>query len=145
MPGFVTDIGPRRGKRASWIRAFGDQTFIKLDESLVSDEQFNRSTILASKQYFGNSFNSTLILGFKDVNLVFNSAQSFCQRTLNRPLTTWLYAEVTVNAEALPDRNKWISGTLWSLGILCTVFFGGINSSLRDKNVMSRVFRIVYK
>jgi len=50
----VKEIGSKRGRRATWIGAYGDQTFMKLDESLVTDEQFEQSTILASNDYFGN-------------------------------------------------------------------------------------------
>lgn len=53
VPGFVTHIGPKCGKRASWIGASGDQTFFKLEESLVSEEEFHHSTVLATDHYFG--------------------------------------------------------------------------------------------
>ncbi|XP_046440285.1 E3 ubiquitin-protein ligase MYCBP2-like isoform X2 [Daphnia pulex] len=52
VPGFVTHIGPKCGKRASWIGASGDQTFFKLEESLVSEEEFHHSTVLATDHYF---------------------------------------------------------------------------------------------
>jgi len=49
----VTKVGPKQGKRASWIGASGDQTFFKLDESLINDKQFQNSTVIASNSYFG--------------------------------------------------------------------------------------------
>ncbi|KAK4016037.1 hypothetical protein OUZ56_031000 [Daphnia magna] len=52
VPGFVTRIGPKCGKRASWIGASGDQTFFKLEESLISETEFHHSTVLASDHYF---------------------------------------------------------------------------------------------
>lgn len=60
IPGFVTRIGPKRGKRASWIGASGDQTFFKLEESLVSEEEFRHSTVLASDHYFGKAMSSVV-------------------------------------------------------------------------------------
>ena len=53
VPGFVTKVGPKQGKRASWIGASGDQTFFKLDESLINEKQFQNSTVIASNSYFG--------------------------------------------------------------------------------------------
>ena len=53
MPGFVNDIGSKHGRRASWIGASGDQTFIKLDESLVNEEQLYKSTVLSTSRHFG--------------------------------------------------------------------------------------------
>ena len=54
-------IGPKCGKRASWIGASGDQTFFKLEESLVSEEEFHHSTVLASDHYFGTLSNVLFI------------------------------------------------------------------------------------
>ncbi len=53
----MTHIGPKCGKRASWIGASGDQTFFKLEESLVSEEEFHHLTVLASDHYFGTLSN----------------------------------------------------------------------------------------
>ena len=53
VPAFVTRVGPKQGKRASWIGASGDQTFIKLDESLINEKQFQHSKLIASNNYFG--------------------------------------------------------------------------------------------
>ena len=53
VPGLVSDIGPEHGKRATWISASGDETFIKLDENLVNEEQLYRSTVLSSERHFG--------------------------------------------------------------------------------------------
>ena len=55
VPGLVKNIGPKEGKRATWIGASGDQTFLKLDESLVNEDQFKRSTVISSDNCFGTS------------------------------------------------------------------------------------------
>lgn len=54
------------GKRACWIGASGDQTFVKLSASLISDEQFASSSILASDKYF-----RMLFIPFLRVNVSF--------------------------------------------------------------------------
>lgn len=48
-PGQVTNIGPNYGKRASWISASGDQTFIKIDESLVTGSMLSKLNVVADK------------------------------------------------------------------------------------------------
>ncbi|XP_062536745.1 E3 ubiquitin-protein ligase highwire-like [Armigeres subalbatus] len=48
-PGAVTGIGPSTGKKASWIGASGDQTFIKIDESLVNASMLSKFNVVADK------------------------------------------------------------------------------------------------
>ncbi|XP_055587703.1 E3 ubiquitin-protein ligase highwire isoform X4 [Uranotaenia lowii] len=48
-PGSVTGIGPSTGKKASWIGASGDQTFIKVDESLVNASMLSKFSVVADK------------------------------------------------------------------------------------------------
>ncbi|KAI5729573.1 hypothetical protein M8J76_004011 [Diaphorina citri] len=50
VPGLVTGIGPQYGRRAIWIAASADQTFIKMDESLISASSLLSSTLMANKQ-----------------------------------------------------------------------------------------------
>uniref|UniRef100_A0A8D8RF51 RCR-type E3 ubiquitin transferase n=1 Tax=Cacopsylla melanoneura TaxID=428564 RepID=A0A8D8RF51_9HEMI len=50
VPGLVAGVGPLYGKRAIWIAASGDQTFIKVDESLISTSSLLSSTLMANKQ-----------------------------------------------------------------------------------------------
>lgn len=45
----VAGIGPNYGKKASWIGASGDQTFIKTDESLVNAAMLSRFHVAADK------------------------------------------------------------------------------------------------
>ncbi|XP_058840925.1 E3 ubiquitin-protein ligase highwire [Topomyia yanbarensis] len=47
--GAVTGIGPSTGKKASWIGASGDQTFIKIDESLVNASMLSKFSVVADK------------------------------------------------------------------------------------------------
>ncbi|GAB0089308.1 E3 ubiquitin-protein ligase highwire [Sergentomyia squamirostris] len=49
IPGSVMGIGPSYGKRATWISASGDQTFIKIDESLVTGSMLSKLNIVADK------------------------------------------------------------------------------------------------
>ncbi|XP_058468268.1 E3 ubiquitin-protein ligase highwire isoform X2 [Malaya genurostris] len=48
-PGAVSGIGPSTGKKASWIGASGDQTFIKIDESLVNASMLSKFGVVADK------------------------------------------------------------------------------------------------
>ncbi|XP_055618511.1 E3 ubiquitin-protein ligase highwire isoform X2 [Toxorhynchites rutilus septentrionalis] len=48
-PGAVNGIGPSTGKKASWIGASGDQTFIKIDESLVNASMLSKFSVVADK------------------------------------------------------------------------------------------------
>ncbi|XP_055684525.1 E3 ubiquitin-protein ligase highwire isoform X1 [Lutzomyia longipalpis] len=49
IPGPVMGVGPNYGKRATWISASGDQTFIKIDESLVTGSMLSKLNIVADK------------------------------------------------------------------------------------------------
>ena len=49
IPGPVPGIGPNSGRRATWIGAAGDQTFIKVDESLINSLSLEQSTITGNK------------------------------------------------------------------------------------------------
>lgn len=52
-PGTVPNIGPRHGRRATWVGASGDQTFLKIDESLINSLSLTRSTVMANKSSIG--------------------------------------------------------------------------------------------
>ncbi|XP_032681447.1 E3 ubiquitin-protein ligase MYCBP2 isoform X16 [Odontomachus brunneus] len=47
FPNVVPNIGPRWGRRATWIGAAGDQTYIKIDE--INSISLTRSTVMANK------------------------------------------------------------------------------------------------
>ncbi|XP_069130438.1 LOW QUALITY PROTEIN: E3 ubiquitin-protein ligase MYCBP2-like [Argopecten irradians] len=49
LPGPVPGIGARYGRRATWIHASGDQTYMRIDESLIN------AHILASSKVFANT------------------------------------------------------------------------------------------
>lgn len=42
-------IGPNFGKKATWISASGDQTFFKIDESLITSQMLSKINIVADK------------------------------------------------------------------------------------------------
>ncbi|XP_076245488.1 MYC binding protein highwire [Calliopsis andreniformis] len=46
-PNLVPNIGPRWGRRATWIGATGDQTYVKIDE--INSISLTRSTVMANK------------------------------------------------------------------------------------------------
>lgn len=52
-PGPVPNIGPRHGRRATWVGASGDQTYLKIDESLINSLSLTRSTVMANKSSIG--------------------------------------------------------------------------------------------
>lgn len=47
---FSSGLGPSFGKKATWIGASGDQTFIKIDESLITPQMLPKVTIVADKK-----------------------------------------------------------------------------------------------
>ncbi|KAH0954749.1 hypothetical protein HN011_008203, partial [Eciton burchellii] len=68
FPNVVPNIGPRWGRRATWIGAAGDQTYIKIDE--INSISLTRSTVMANKNCLiliphqnehANSFKSLVI------------------------------------------------------------------------------------
>ncbi|XP_054731353.1 E3 ubiquitin-protein ligase highwire isoform X3 [Anastrepha obliqua] len=49
-PGAVFGLGPSFGKKATWIGASGDQTFIKIDESLITTHMLPKVNVVANKK-----------------------------------------------------------------------------------------------
>ncbi|GAB6023050.1 hypothetical protein CHUAL_007142 [Chamberlinius hualienensis] len=49
VPGVVPDIGPKFGRRPTWIGASGDQTSLKIDESLINAHNLENSSVFANK------------------------------------------------------------------------------------------------
>ncbi|XP_054087808.1 E3 ubiquitin-protein ligase highwire isoform X1 [Zeugodacus cucurbitae] len=49
-PGAVFGLGPSFGKKATWIGASGDQTFIKIDESLITTHILPKVNVVANKK-----------------------------------------------------------------------------------------------
>lgn len=43
-------LGPSFGKKATWIGASGDQTFIKIDESLITTHILPKVNVVANKK-----------------------------------------------------------------------------------------------
>ncbi|KAB0796834.1 hypothetical protein PPYR_10895 [Photinus pyralis] len=69
-PGLIPNIGPKHGRRATWVGASGDQTFLKIDESLINSVSLAKSTVTANRNYIillpnqldnANSFRSLII------------------------------------------------------------------------------------
>ena len=60
-PGLVPGIGSRHGRRATWIGASGDQTFLRIDESLINAHTLAKSNIFANNSCIGEGllFSST--------------------------------------------------------------------------------------
>ncbi|GIY69151.1 hypothetical protein CEXT_121812 [Caerostris extrusa] len=53
IPGLINNIGTKFGRRATWIGASGDQTFVKIDESLINSHSLNKSSVVCSKSCIG--------------------------------------------------------------------------------------------
>lgn len=49
VPVAIPNIGPRHGRRATWVGASADQTFLKIDESLINSVSLAKSTVIANK------------------------------------------------------------------------------------------------
>ncbi len=47
----IPNVGPSFGRPATWIGASGEQTFVKLDQSLISSNSLEKSAILANKRH----------------------------------------------------------------------------------------------
>ncbi|XP_062580615.1 E3 ubiquitin-protein ligase MYCBP2-like [Saccostrea cucullata] len=53
VPGPVPSIGARYGRRATWIGASGDQTFLRIDESLINAHILAASKVFANQKSIG--------------------------------------------------------------------------------------------
>lgn len=53
VPGLVPQIGSRFGRRATWVGASADQTYIKIDESLINAASLKHSTLMGNKNCIG--------------------------------------------------------------------------------------------
>lgn len=49
VPAPITGIGPNYRKKVCWISASGDQTFIKIDESLVNARSLTKTSVAANR------------------------------------------------------------------------------------------------
>lgn len=61
-PDKMPHIGPRHGRRATWVGASGDQTFLRIDESLINSSNLSQSTVMANK--------SSIILAPSEIDAV---------------------------------------------------------------------------
>ena len=56
-PAPMPNIGSKYGRKATWIGASGDQTFLRIDEALINSHVLATSEIFASKHIIGNTQN----------------------------------------------------------------------------------------
>lgn len=49
----MPNIGAKYGRKATWIGASGDQTFLRIDEALINSHVLATSEIFASKHIIG--------------------------------------------------------------------------------------------
>ncbi|XP_054723026.1 E3 ubiquitin-protein ligase MYCBP2-like [Uloborus diversus] len=78
VPGLVPNVGTKYGRRATWIGASGDQTFVKIDESLINSHNLSKSSVVCSKTCIGiipNKFEQAS--SFK--SLVISKADGSCR------------------------------------------------------------------
>ncbi|XP_072332276.1 E3 ubiquitin-protein ligase MYCBP2 isoform X3 [Scyliorhinus torazame] len=52
-PSAMPNIGSKYGRKATWIGASGDQTFLRIDEALINSHVLSTSEIFASKSIIG--------------------------------------------------------------------------------------------
>ncbi|KAG8179148.1 hypothetical protein JTE90_015337 [Oedothorax gibbosus] len=109
IPGLIHNVGIKHGRRATWVGASGDQTFVKIDESLINSHSLSKSSVVCSKTCIGiipnqieqassfkslviskadgscRSFNTADQLELKDSSVcldsVYNVLWSFCSST----------------------------------------------------------------
>jgi len=48
-------VGTQYGRRATWVGAGGDETFVKIDESLINIHTLHSSTVIANQSCIGPS------------------------------------------------------------------------------------------
>ena len=53
FPGLVPGIGPRLGRKATWVGASADTTFIKLDQSLINAHNLSAAAVVANAACLG--------------------------------------------------------------------------------------------
>ncbi|WAQ99892.1 MYCB2-like protein [Mya arenaria] len=53
VPGPVPGVGARFGRRATWVGASGDQTYMRIDESLINAHILSSSKVFANKTTIG--------------------------------------------------------------------------------------------
>lgn len=58
----MPNIGSKYGRKATWIGASGDQTFLRIDEALINSHVLATSEIFASKHIIGNTPNKQMSL-----------------------------------------------------------------------------------
>ena len=62
-PGAMASVGDASGlRKASWISARGNQTFVSVHESLLSETSVSRCSIFANSDVIGNG-NDVYVLG----------------------------------------------------------------------------------
>lgn len=52
-PGPIPSLGARCSRRATWIDACGDRTFVKIDEALISPKMLTDSLVFADQAEIG--------------------------------------------------------------------------------------------
>ena len=55
-------VGREHGRRAVWVNASADQTFVRIDESLINVHTLNTSTVIANQSAIGLSLSLSLFL-----------------------------------------------------------------------------------
>lgn len=61
-PSPMPNIGAKYGRKATWIGASGDQTFLRIDEALINSHILATSEIFASKHIIGALSHMTVVV-----------------------------------------------------------------------------------
>lgn len=75
-PNVVPNIGPQWGRRATWIGASGDQTYIKIDE--INSISLTRSTVMANK----NCISMSSFVNYTSVIIILPAISNYIKKNL---------------------------------------------------------------
>lgn len=91
IPAPITAIGPNYRKKACWISASGDQTFIKIDESLVNASSLAKISVAANKDTIIFISNNEGVPGC----ITINKQDGKCRTHINNQYSFNLYYDDT--------------------------------------------------
>ncbi|XP_055913946.1 E3 ubiquitin-protein ligase highwire isoform X3 [Eupeodes corollae] len=100
-PGAVFGLGPSFGKKATWIGSSGDQTFIKIDESLITTHILPKISVIADKKTI--LLIPTIPLSFHALTI--NRRDGSCTAHYNNQVNFVQIIQSNRNAE-LPEINQ---------------------------------------
>ncbi|KAL9885814.1 MYC binding protein highwire isoform 2-T2 [Glossina fuscipes fuscipes] len=111
-PGLVFGIGPSFGKKATWIGASGDQTFIKIDESLITTQMLPKMNVAANKKTI--LMIPTIPLSFNAISI--NRRDGSCTAHYYNQVDFVKLEHATSKPKLIPEVNRNIDENMMSMG-----------------------------